>query len=121
MVLVDDGSTDATWRIMDELAVADEHVIAIKLSRNYGHQLALSAGLKICSGQKILILDADLQDPPELLPQMLALMTQGAEIVYGQRRDRNGENVLKRGTAAIFYRLINRLSERPIPLDTGDF
>ena len=121
IVLVDDGSTDRSWTAMEELAAADSHVVSIKLSKNHGHQLALSAGLRICRGARILILDADLQDPPDLLPDMLRLMDQGADVVYGQRRERTGENLLKRGTAALFYRFINRLADRPIPLDTGDF
>jgi glycosyltransferase involved in cell wall biosynthesis len=121
VVLVDDGSTDGSWMLMEELAAADSHVVSVKLSKNHGHQLALSAGLRICRGERILIIDADLQDPPELLPDMLRLLEQGADVVYGQRRERPGENLLKRGTAAAFYRLINQLADRPIPLDTGDF
>jgi dolichol-phosphate mannosyltransferase len=121
IVLVDDGSRDRTWEIMQELAANDSHVVSIKLSRNHGHQLALTAGLSSCRGQRILILDADLQDPPELLPQMLELMDQGAEVVYGQRRRRAGESRMKVGTAALFYRLINRLTDVRIPQDTGDF
>lgn len=121
IVLIDDGSTDATWPLMETITQADPHFVCIKLSRNYGHQFALSAGLNICRGQRVLIIDADLQDPPELLPQMLAEMDHGADIVFGQRQSREGENLLKRGTAAIFYRLLNKLADRPIPHDTGDF
>jgi dolichol-phosphate mannosyltransferase len=93
----------------------------VNLSRNHGHQLALSAGLQYCSGDRVLILDADLQDPPELLPQMLALMDQGADVVYAQRRSRSGDPLLKRLACAVFYRMLSRLSETPIPLDSGDF
>jgi dolichol-phosphate mannosyltransferase len=121
MVLVDDGSTDATWARMQTLAAADPAVVCVKLSRNHGHQLALSAGLALCRGERVLIIDADLQDPPELLPKMIELMDAGNDVVYGQRRARKGENLVKRGTASLFYRLINRLAEKPIPLDTGDF
>jgi polyisoprenyl-phosphate glycosyltransferase len=121
IVLIDDGSTDATWPRMLQLASQNPSIVCIKLSRNHGHQLALSAGLAVCTGQRTLIIDADLQDPPELLPQMMQLMDQGNDVVYGQRRQRLGENILKRSTASLFYRLINRLAERPIPLDTGDF
>jgi dolichol-phosphate mannosyltransferase len=121
LVLVNDGSRDATWDRMVQLTRTDSHVVAINLSRNHGQQLALSAGLSYCRGDRILILDADLQDPPELLPDMLALIDQGADVVYGQRRQRAGETVLKRATSALFYRLISRISSVPIPLDTGDF
>jgi dolichol-phosphate mannosyltransferase len=121
IVLVNDGSRDSTWARMVELTRTDPHVVAINLSRNHGQQLALSAGLSHCRGERILILDADLQDPPELLPQMLALIEQGADVVYGQRRRRAGESVLKRSTSALFYRLISKISSVSIPLDTGDF
>ncbi|MBT9589241.1 glycosyltransferase family 2 protein [bacterium] len=121
IILVDDGSTDHTWNLMQELGKQDSHYVCIKLTRNFGHQRALTAGLDFARGQRILILDADLQDPPELLPEMLTLMDQGYHVVYGQRIDRQGEGHFKRWTASLFYRLINRLAERPIPVDTGDF
>jgi polyisoprenyl-phosphate glycosyltransferase len=121
IVLVDDGSRDRTWDLMQELAAADPHLVCVKLSRNHGQQLALTAGLSACRGKRVLILDADLQDPPELLPQMLAVMDQGAEVVYGQRRRRAGEKRAKLATSALFYRLINKLIDVPIPPDTGDF
>jgi dolichol-phosphate mannosyltransferase len=94
--------------------------------RNHGHQLALTAGLSVCRGERVLIIDADLQDPPELLPDMMALMggaggKTGADVVYGQRRQRDGESMFKRATAAGFYRLINRLTDVDIPADAGDF
>jgi dolichol-phosphate mannosyltransferase len=89
--------------------------------RNHGHQLALTAGLTLCRGERVLIIDADLQDPPELLPDMMALMDQGADVVYGQRRQRDGESLFKRATAAAFYRLIGRMTDVEIPLDAGDF
>src|SRR5579872_1926325 len=121
IVLVDDGSRDGTWKLLTEAAAADSRVVAVRLMRNHGHQLALTAGLSICRGERILIIDADLQDPPELLPEMLALMDQGADVVYGQRRQREGEGLLKRLTAAAFYRLMGQLSDVPIPIDAGDF
>jgi dolichol-phosphate mannosyltransferase len=121
MVLVDDGSKDATWMAISGLSEADRHVVGVKLSRNHGHQLALTAGLHVCRGRRILIIDADLQDPPELLPEMMRMMDGGAEVVYGQRRKREGEGPLKKATAAAFYRLIRWLSDVPIPADTGDF
>lgn len=121
LVLVDDGSKDRTWPIMIELADQDAHLVMVKLSRNHGHQLALTAGLSVCRGQRILIMDADLQDPPELLPKMLEMMDQGVEVVYGQRRGRKGESTFKLATASLFYRLIARMSDVNIPRDAGDF
>ncbi len=121
LVLVNDGSKDATWRIMRELSRRDKHVVAINLSRNYGHQLALSAGLQMCRGERIFILDADLQDPPELLPQMMARMDDGCDVVFGQRIEREGETVFKKASAYLFYRILNHLADLSIPADTGDF
>jgi dolichol-phosphate mannosyltransferase len=121
LVLVDDGSKDRTWEIIEKAAVEDPRVVGVRLMRNHGHQLALTAGLSVCRGERILIIDADLQDPPELLPDMMVLMDEGADVVYGQRRRREGDGVLKRATAAIFYRLIGRMTEVEIPSDTGDF
>jgi len=121
VVLVDDGSRDRTWDVMTAAAAADPRIVAVRLMRNHGHQLALTAGLSVCRGERILIIDADLQDPPELLPDMMALMDQGADVVYGQRRQRDGESLFKRATAAGFYRLINRLTDVDIPADSGDF
>lgn len=121
IVLVDDGSSDATWAMMRELAAEDSRVVAVKLSRNHGHQRALSCGLGICRGQRIFVIDADLQDPPELLPQMMARMDDGADVVYGQRRRRTGETPFKLLTARLFYRILARLSDVPIPMDVGDF
>ena len=122
LVLVNDGSRDGSWPIMQRLAKADGHVVAVNLSRNHGHQLALTAGLDLCRGDTILIIDADLQDPPELLSEMLkAMRSEGADVVYGVRRSRSGETAFKRATAHGFYRLLSRATEVDIPLDTGDF
>ena len=121
VVLVDDGSKDRTWDIMTEAAARDPRIVAVRLMRNHGHQLALTAGLSICRGERILIIDADLQDPPELLPDMMALMDEGADVVFGQRRQRDGESIFKRLSAAIFYRLIGRMTDIELPLDAGDF
>jgi dolichol-phosphate mannosyltransferase len=121
IVLVNDGSSDGTWAALTALAGRDPHVVAIQLARNYGHQVALSAGLQICRGERTLILDADLQDPPELLVEMMALMDQGFDVVYGQRQERDGETWFKRTSAAAFYRFFNRLIDVRIPVDTGDF
>jgi glycosyltransferase involved in cell wall biosynthesis len=121
IVLVDDGSRDATAPIFAELAQLDPHFVGVKLSRNYGHQVALTAGLWVCRGERVLIIDADLQDPPELLDAMMALMDQGADIVYGQRISRGGESWWKRASARAFYRILRGLSDVDIPLDSGDF
>ncbi|MDB5691963.1 MAG: glycosyltransferase [Alphaproteobacteria bacterium] len=122
IILVNDGSGDRSWEMMRALAAGDPHVVAINLSRNHGHQLALTAGLDLCAGARILIIDADLQDPPELLPEMMAVMDrQQADVVYAVRRARAGETAFKRATAKLFYRGLSKLAEIEIPLDTGDF
>jgi dolichol-phosphate mannosyltransferase len=122
IVLINDGSKDKTWSVMRQLAAADPRVVGLNLSRNHGHQLALTAGLDLCRGELILIIDADLQDPPELLPAMLeAMQDRDADVVYGVRRSRSGETAFKRATAHGFYRLLSRATEIDIPVDTGDF
>ena len=121
LVLVDDGSSDRTWAAILDLNAQGEHVVGVKLTRNHGHQLALTAGLHICRGDRVLIIDADLQDPPELLTTMMELMDGGADVVYGQRIARAGETMFKRASAGLFYRLLNKLVHPPIPVDTGDF
>ncbi|MFM9828350.1 MAG: glycosyltransferase family 2 protein [Sphingomonas sp.] len=122
LLLVNDGSRDASWPVMQRLAAADPHLVAINLSRNHGHQLALTAGLDLCAGAQILIIDADLQDPPELLADMRATMvSERADVVYAVRRKRDGETIFKKLTAAAFYRVLDRVTDTPIPLDTGDF
>jgi dolichol-phosphate mannosyltransferase len=122
IVLINDGSRDASWPVMQRLSAGDPHLVAINLSRNHGHQLALTAGLDLCAGDQILIIDADLQDPPELLADMRAtLAAEDADVVYAVRRKREGESIFKKATAAIFYRALDRITDTPIPLDTGDF
>ena len=122
IVLVNDGSSDGSWPIMRGMAGDDGHVVAVNLSRNHGHQLALTAGLDLCRGDTILIIDADLQDPPELLSDMVqAMREQDADVVYGVRRSRSGETAFKRATAHGFYRLLSKATEVDIPLDAGDF
>ncbi len=122
IVLINDGSRDKSWPVMQRLSAGDPHLVAINLSRNHGHQLALTAGLDLCAGEEILIIDADLQDPPELLTDMRAAMrSQGADVVYAVRRKRDGETIFKKITAAFFYRMLDRITDTPIPLDTGDF
>ena len=122
LVLINDGSRDGSWPKMQQMAAEDPHVVAVNLSRNHGHQLALTAGLDLCNGDVILIIDADLQDPPELLPAMLSEMRKlQADVVYGVRKSRAGETAFKRATAHGFYRLLSRATEVDIPLDAGDF
>lgn len=122
LVLINDGSKDRTWPLMQEAASRDPHLVAINLSRNHGHQLALTAGLDLCRGELILIIDADLQDPPELLGGMMETMErEQADVVYGLRTHRAGETPFKRATAAGFYRLLAKATEVDIPIDAGDF
>ena len=121
IVFINDGSKDASWRIMQEISHSDPHVVSINLSRNHGHQIALSAGLQMCRGERIFVLDADLQDPPELLSQMMARMDSGCDVVFGQRIKREGESVFKKTSAYIFYRLLDSMTDIKIPKDTGDF
>ena len=122
ILLINDGSRDSTWPMMRAVAAEDPRVVAVNLSRNHGHQLALTAGLDLCRGDTILIIDADLQDPPELLGDMFeAMREQDADVVYGVRRTRAGETTFKRATAHGFYRLLSRATDVDIPLDAGDF
>jgi glycosyltransferase involved in cell wall biosynthesis len=121
VLYVDDGSTDTTWAVMQALAEADPRVGVLRLSRNFGKEAALTAGLDFVGDGAAMILDADGQDPPELIPEFVALWQQGYDNVYGTRLVRDGESWFKRSTAAAFYRVIGRLSKTPIPADTGDF
>ena len=121
ILYVDDGSRDRTLPILANLHFTDPAVTVVELSRNFGHQAAVSAGLELALGEAVMIIDSDLQDPPELIPEMLALREQGYEVVYGVRTTREGESGFKLWTAKAFYRLINSLSDVEIPLDTGDF
>lgn len=122
LILVNDGSKDSTWGIMNELASNDPNLVAINLSRNHGQQLALTAGLDLSCGAEILIIDADLQDPPELLGEMREQMKRDeADVVYAVRGSRKGESLIKKSTSSAFYRLMDRLTDTKIPIDTGDF
>ncbi len=121
ILYVDDGSADGTLDELREIQAADGRVRVLSLSRNFGHQIAVSAGLAAASGAAVVLIDADLQDPPELIPQMLARWREGVDVVYGEREARAGETRFKRWSASLFYRLLNRLSNTPIPVDTGDF
>lgn len=121
VVYVDDGSTDETASFLAELSGADERVRVVRLSRNFGHQVAVTAGLEHARGDAVVIIDADLQDPPEVIPLMVERWRGGADVVYGEREQRAGETRFKRWTAKLFYRLMNRLSKVRMPLDAGDF
>lgn len=121
VILIDDGSKDRTWDIIRLISQRDKHVRGIKLSRNFGHQAALTAGLNEAIGEHIFIIDSDLQDPPELLEPMLIKMKSGFDVVYGQRKRRSGETLFKLASAKIFYRFLSIMADVSIPQDTGDF
>jgi dolichol-phosphate mannosyltransferase len=121
LIFINDGSHDDTQLILAQLQLVDPHVRVLLLSRNFGHQIAVTAGLEEAAGDAVVIIDADLQDPPEVIPQMVGLWRDGNDVVYGVRIERPGESAFKLWTAKIFYRLINRLSETKMPFDAGDF
>ena len=121
IVLVNDGSRDETLALMRALHRADPRIAVINLSRNFGKEIATTAGLDHASGEAVVVIDADLQDPPELIPEMVAAWREGFDVVYAQRRHREGETWLKRVTAHGFYRLMGRMSGVTLPRDTGDF
>jgi len=121
LVFVNDGSRDRTAEIAAELCDRDWHVKFIQFSRNFGHQIAISAGMDYAEGQAIIVIDADLQDPPEVILEMIAEWKQGYDVVYGKRLVRKGETYFKKVTASMFYRLLRRMTSVDIPVDTGDF
>jgi glycosyltransferase involved in cell wall biosynthesis len=121
VLYVDDGSGDDTYEVLRGLAARDRHVALLRLARNFGKEAALSAGLDLLDAQAVVVMDADLQDPPELLPSFWARFREGFDVVYGVRRSRKGESWIKRGTASLFYRVIGALSRTPVPRDVGDF
>lgn len=121
IVYVDDGSSDATGSVLSGLAAADPRVRVVRFSRNFGHQIAITAGIAHASGDAIVVIDADLQDPPELIVEMVDRWRKGDDVVYAVRTEREGESALKLATASAFYRLLSRLSDTPVPLDAGDF
>jgi glycosyltransferase involved in cell wall biosynthesis len=121
IVLVDDGSTDGSWELMLALAPSDPHLRLVRLSRNFGHQAALTAGLEAARGDAVVLMDADLQDPPELIPSLVAKWREGFDVVYGLRTRREGETLFKRSTASLFYRLLRGMTRIEIPADAGDF
>ncbi|MGZ3863700.1 MAG: glycosyltransferase family 2 protein [Bacteroidia bacterium] len=121
LLFVNDGSRDSSMQLIKALATADPHVRYIDFSRNFGHQVAVTAGIDNCKGDIIAIIDADLQDPPELMEEMIVLIKQGHEVVYAKRRSRKDKNVFKKFAYKRFYRLLAKISNVDIPLDTGDF
>jgi dolichol-phosphate mannosyltransferase len=121
LVLVDDGSTDGSTEKIRELAKLDKRVRPVIFARNFGHQIAVTAGLDYSRGDAVIIIDADLQDPPEVILELISKWREGFEVVYAQRAEREGETWFKRVTASVFYRTIYRITDVKIPLDTGDF
>ncbi len=121
LVLVDDGSKDRSGEIILQHAAKDNHIRPVLFARNFGHQIAVTAGMDYAQGQAVILIDADLQDPPEVIPELIANWRDGYEVVYAVRRQRKGKSFFKRFTASFFYRMINRITEIDIPLDTGDF
>jgi dolichol-phosphate mannosyltransferase len=121
VIFVDDGSTDATLTILEHAALDDQRIKLLRFSRNFGHQAAVTAGLDFANGDAVVVMDADLQDPPELLPRMLALFEQGYDVVSPQRISREAETRFKRWTAMLFYRTLSRMADKPLAPDVGDF
>ena len=121
IIFIDDGSKDLTPVLLQNFVNKENFVKAIFLSRNFGHQIAVTAGLDSSKGDAVVIIDADLQDPPEVIHEMILEWEKGYDVVYGKRIDRKGESIFKKLTAKMFYRVLNMLSDVYIPLDTGDF
>jgi dolichol-phosphate mannosyltransferase len=121
IVFVDDGSKDRTALTLQQIQAADDHVRVVRFSRNFGHQIAVTAGLEHAAGDAVVLIDADLQDPPELIPEMVARWREGYHVAYGVRTDREGESAFKLWTAKAFYRVIKRVVDCDLPLDAGDF
>jgi len=120
-IFVDDGSRDCTRELLENFATTDTRIKIIGLARNFGHQIAITAGMDATTGDAVVLIDADLQDPPEVISQMIAKWSEGYDVVYGTRIERSGESSFKLTTAKAFYYLLNYLSDIPVPLDTGDF
>jgi polyisoprenyl-phosphate glycosyltransferase len=121
VILVDDGSSDRSHELMLAAHETDSRIKVLRLSRNFGHQIAITAGMDLATGNAVIIMDADLQDPPEVVLEMTARWREGFDVIYGVREERPGDSPFKRATAAAFYRLFRRLSETDVPLDAGDF
>jgi len=121
LIYVDDGSSDGSWERLSSIAANDTHVRVVRFSRNFGHQVAITAGHDFSKGDTVTTIDSDLQDPPELIPEMIARWREGADIVYAVRTAREGETAFKKVSASLFYRLLSRLSDVEMPVDVGDF
>lgn len=121
VILVDDGSTDETFALVEKRCAVDRRFRGLRLSRNFGHQVAITAGMEHAAGKAVIVMDADLQDPPEVVAEMIARWKQGYAVVAGRRTERRGERWAKRATAHLFYRILDRMSDTPIPVDVGDF
>ncbi len=121
LILINDGSRDGSWPLIEAQAQACPNVVGVNLARNHGHQLAVTAGLGLARGERVMIIDADLQDPPELLGEMMRRMDEGCDVVYGRRRERARESRFKLASASLFYKLLRTIAEVDIPQDTGDF
>jgi dolichol-phosphate mannosyltransferase len=121
LIFVNDGSVDNSPGLLKKLAAEDPNVKVVNLSRNFGHQTAITCGLHYSRGDAVVVMDADLQDPPELIPELIKKWREGYDVVYAVREQRQGDSLFKRATAALFYRLIRKLSRLEIPADTGDF
>lgn len=121
IIFVNDGSRDGSWQVLLDLANRDRMVKAVNLSRNFGHQVAITAGIDASGGASVIVMDSDLQDPPELIEALLQKYREGFDVVYAQRRTRDGETWFKRTTARVFYRVIRRMTTVDMPIDTGDF
>ena len=121
VLYVDDGSQDSTLKKLQQLAVEDSRIVVIEFSRNFGQQAAMSAGLEAAQGDAVVIIDADLQDPPEVILEMIAKWRTGVDVAYGRRKSREGESTFKLVTASLFYRFFAMLIPYPVPVDTGDF
>jgi dolichol-phosphate mannosyltransferase len=121
ILYVDDGSADSSWEKINELAGRDQRVRGLRFARNFGHQAALTAGVDGARGRAVVIIDGDMQDPPEVIPEMVDRWREGFEVVYGQRENRDGETWFKLVTASAFYRILRRITHVDIPVDTGDF
>lgn len=121
IIFINDGSRDRTAFILSEICEKDKNIKFLDFSRNFGHQIAITAGMDYTQGDAIVVIDADLQDPPEVIPKMIEKWKEGYEVVYGKRAERKGDTFFKRFTAAAFYRLLRRMTDVDIPVDTGDF
>lgn len=121
VIYVDDGSRDETWSLIEAIAQADARVVALRLSRNFGKEAAMTAGLDAADADAVVVIDADLQDPPELIPTLIARWREGFDVVYATRGERAGETRFKKFTSAAFYRVMERVADTPLPRDTGDF